>query len=129
MSEKIAGLEISVDLTSSKYLSPHHLQVVLDGKVIDVYQEGDALRGVEEGRELWRYDNSPQPGSSFRSLKFDGYDPLLKRAESGREPTGYVIAMLKSSETDEDAHELNRGVGYILNPLTGEIVRSFGPSW
>ena len=124
------GLEIPVDLQASEFVSRYHIIVACrDGRKIDLYQRGDSLVAEADGRELWRQDRPSVSGTGFNGLKFDGYDAFLRRAEHMRKPTGYIIAHLKSSETDDETHDLNRGVGIILNPLTGEEVNCFGPSW
>ena len=123
-------LEIPVDLQASELVSRYHVRVACrDGRRIDLYQREDSLVAEVDGMELWRQDRPSQSGASFNGLKFDGYDAALRRAERMRKPTGYIIAHLISSETDDQTHDLNRGVGIILNPLTGEEVNAFGPSW
>ena len=122
--------KIPVDLQASEFVSRYHIRVAcMDGRKIDLYQREDSLVAETGGTELWRSDRPSQSGAVYNGLKFDGYDAALRQAERGRDPTGYVIAHLRSSETDSDSHDLNRGVGIILNPLTGEEVHAFGPSW
>ena len=123
-------MKIPIDLEKSRHIGADRLTVACaDGRAIDVYQDGNSLVATEGGRELWRYEKPPYEKARFNGLKFDGYDALLRRAERGRDPTGYIIAHLRSSETDDDSHDLNRGVGIILDPLTGEEISAFGPSW
>ena len=125
------GTHIPVDLEASELISRHHLRVAYaDGRKIDLYQREGSLVAETDGREIWRSDRPSQSGAIYNGLKFDGYDAVLRQAEGhGRVPTGYIIAHLKSSETDDQTHDLNRGVGIILNPLTGEELYAFGPSW